>query len=187
MADVPMGSRSAKAANLQVDGRQRGSGMRAEEVGELYTALAVRLHQIVGARVRAPEPVIEDACQFAWSTLIRYRGSVRRDSALAWLATTASRDALRQLRRDGRNRSLEQLAEEGVRPATRASVTSIEELVEQRARLETIGRLPERQQRLMWLQGLGLSYTEMAEHEDATPRTVERQLMRAKKRLREAA
>ncbi len=82
---------------------------------------------------------------------------------------------------------MEQLAEEGARPAPRASVTSLEELVEQRARLETIGRLPERQQRLMWLQGLGLSYTEMAEHEGATPRTVERQLMRAKKRLREAA
>ncbi len=112
---------------------------------------------------------------------------MRRDGALAWLATTASREALRQLRRDGRHRSLEQLAEEGARPAPRASVTSIEELVEQRARLETIGRLPERQQRLVWLQGLGLSYTEMAEHEDATPRTVERQLMRAKKRLREAA
>ena len=47
--------------------------------------------------------------------------------------------------------------------------------------------LPERQQRLVWLQGLGLSYTEMAAHEGATPRTVERQLMRAKKRLREVA
>jgi RNA polymerase sigma factor (sigma-70 family) len=137
--------------------------------------------------VRAPEPVIEDACQFAWSTLIRYQGSVRRDHALAWLATTASREALRQLRRDRRDRSLEQLTDDGPRPVPRATVTSIEELVEQRARLETIGRLPERQQRLVWLQGLGLTYTEMAEHEDATPRTVERQLMRAKKRLRDAA
>jgi RNA polymerase sigma factor (sigma-70 family) len=173
MPDVSMGPADASAAR--------------EEVGELYAALAVRLHQIVHGRVRAPAPVIEDACQFAWSTLIRYQGSVRRDRALGWLAMTASREALRQLRRSRRERSLEQLAEEGVGPMPRASVTPIEELVEQRARLGTIGRLPERQQRLVWLQGLGLSYNEMADHEHATPRTVERQLMRAKKRLREAA
>jgi RNA polymerase sigma factor (sigma-70 family) len=173
MAQGPMGSAAVNAAT--------------EEMGDLYAALAVRLRQIVGGQVRAPEPVIEDACQFAWSALIRYQGSVRHDRALGWLATTASREAMRVLRRQRRETSLEQLAEDGARPAPHPKVTSIEELVEQRARLETIDRLPERQQRLVWLQGLGFSYTEMAEHESATPRTIERQLMRAKKRLREAA
>lgn len=172
MPDVSMGAAAANA--------------RREEMGELYAALAVRLHQIVYGRVRAPEPVIEDACQFAWCTLIRHQRSVRRDRALGWLATTASREALRQVRRHRRERSLEQL-EEGIAPVPRANVAAVEELVEQRARLETIGRLPQRQQRLVWLQGLGLSYTEMADREGATTRTIERQLMRAKKRLREAA
>src|SRR5689334_205775 len=99
MPDVSMDPAAANAAR--------------DEVGELYAALAVRLHQIVYGRVRAPEPVIEDACQFAWCTLIRYQGRVRRDRALGWLATTASREALRQVRRHARERSLEQLAEDG--------------------------------------------------------------------------
>jgi RNA polymerase sigma factor (sigma-70 family) len=173
MAEAPTGSRSAKAAN--------------DEISDLYAALAVRLRQIVGAQVRAPDALIEDACQFAWSNLIRYQGSVARERALGWLATTASREAIRLIRRQRRDLSLEQLTEDGSGSAPRAAVTSIEELVEQRARLQTIDGLPERQQRLVWLQGLGLSYNEMAAHEGATPRTVERQLIRAKKRLREAA
>lgn len=174
MTDVRAGSRATKAVS--------------DEIGGLYAALAVRLRQIVGSQVQGvPDPVIEDACQVAWSRLIRYQGSVQRDRALGWLATTASREAIRMVRHQYRERSLDQLAEEGFPRAPRATVTSIEELVQQRARLQTIDRLPERQQRLVWLQGLGLSYTEMAAHEGATPRTVERQLMRAKKRLREAA
>ena len=56
-AQVPMGSAAVKAAT--------------EEMGDLYAQLAGRLRQIVGGQVRAPEPVIEDACQFAWSALIR--------------------------------------------------------------------------------------------------------------------
>ena len=59
----------------------------------------------------------------------------------------------------------------------------LDELVEQRARLESIRTLPERQQRLVWLQGLGLTYTEMAGQTGETRRTVERQLLRAKRTL----
>ena len=48
----------------------------------------------------------------------------------------------------------------------------------------TIGHLPPRQQRLVWLQGLGLTYEEMAGYTGASTRTVERQLLRAKRTLR---
>ena len=82
MTDVRAGSRATKAVS--------------DEIGGLYAALAVRLRQIVGSQVQGvPDPVIEDACQVAWSRLIRYQGSVQRDRALGWLATTASREAIR--------------------------------------------------------------------------------------------
>ncbi len=63
---------------------------------------------------------------------------------------------------------------------------STEELVAFRARLDEVRALPLRQQQLVWLQGLGLSYREMAGYTGATQRTVERQLMRAKRRLESA-
>jgi DNA-directed RNA polymerase specialized sigma24 family protein len=47
--------------------------------------------------------------------------------------------------------------------------------------------LPIRQQRLLWLHALGLTYTEMAAHEGCTRRTVERQLLRAKRGVRARA
>jgi hypothetical protein len=54
----------------------------AGDVGDLYRALAPRLEQIVRLDVRAPDPVIEDACQFAWSRLVYHSHRVRRETAL---------------------------------------------------------------------------------------------------------
>jgi len=55
----------------------------AEDVGALYRSLSARLEHIVRRDVRAPDAVIEDACQLAWSGLVRHCGRVRRDTALA--------------------------------------------------------------------------------------------------------
>jgi RNA polymerase sigma factor (sigma-70 family) len=151
-----------------------------EDMGELYAMHAGRLRQIVRVGVRAPEPLIEDACQVAWTRLLRHRGSIRREAALAWLVTTASREALRLIRRSARELSLEELGEATPAPAGAAP----DELVEWRYRLERIRDLPARQQQLIWLQGLGLSYAEMSGYTGASRRTVERQLLRAKRALR---
>ena len=90
------------------------------------------------------------------------------------------------MRRRGRDLSLEALVEDAGdvgEPSAVATPALLEELVEQRARLESIRILPERQQRLVWLQGLGLSYAEMAGETGDSRRTVERQLLRAKQTL----
>jgi RNA polymerase sigma factor (sigma-70 family) len=172
---------------VEVARETAGLGVAEDEVGELYASLALRLRQIVGGRVQAPDAVIDDACQFAWSTLVRHRARIRRETALAWLATTAVREALKLLRSQRRELSWQDVAEHGADRNRHAVVTPLEEVVEQRARLDTIRTLPERQQRLVWLQGLGLSYTEMAGYTGASPRTVERQLLRAKRALRAVA
>lgn len=156
----------------------------AADIGELYATLSKRLEHIVRSGVRAPEPVIEDACQFAWSRLIHHCNRVRREAVLSWLATTAIREAFKLIRRDGRELSLEAALENAGEPLLRLDAPGAEELAEHHERLAELRSLPERQQRLLWLHGIGFTYGEMASYTGCTPRTVERQLLRAKRRLR---
>jgi len=156
------------------------------DVEELYAALSRPLERIVRAGLRAPDSVIEDACQFAWSRLVLHRHRVRREAALAWLAQTALREAYKLLRRADRECSLDAALAQTDGGWPSAAWRSPDELLAYREQLELIRRLPERQQKLVWLRGLGLSYREMATHTGCTTRTVERQLLRAKKALRGA-
>ncbi|HYB26874.1 MAG TPA: sigma-70 family RNA polymerase sigma factor [Solirubrobacteraceae bacterium] len=155
----------------------------AGDVSELYSLLAKRLEQIVRLDVRAPDVVIEDACQFAWSRLVHHRDRVHRETVMSWLARTAVHEAFKLLRRDRRDLSLEAASEQDAR-WTPVTVPGPEAAIETRERLEQVRRLPERQQRILWMHALGLSYAEIAAREGCTVRTVERQLLRARQRLR---
>ena len=165
------------------DHAERGVG----DVGQLYCALSPHLERRVRSDVRAPDALIEDACQFAWSRLVHHRQRVQRECALSWLTRTAVREAFKLIRRESRELSLDEASEQ-LSDGPRAPLAPApDELFERCERLEALRSLPERQQRLLWLQGLGLSYGEMARHEGCTVRTVERQLLRAKRELRRAA
>jgi RNA polymerase sigma factor (sigma-70 family) len=159
------------------------------DVGELYCALAKRLEHIVRVDVSAPDPVIEDACQFAWSRLVRHSHRVRRDAALTWLAKTAIHEAVKLIRRDRREVSLDAFTECAHEPELShwppkpSLMDPTAEALEHRERLAEVRELPGRQQRLLWLQALGLSYVEIARHEGYTRRMVERQLLRARHSL----
>ena len=152
------------------------------DLGELYRALGPRLERIVSSNVCASHAVVEDACQFAWGRLLQHADRVHRDAVLSWLATTAVREAHKLICRRAREVALEDFGD--APPA--ASAPAPEVVIEQRERLASVGVLSERQQRLLWLHALGLSYAEISRHTGCTPRTVERQLLRAKRRLREA-
>ncbi|MGI9184248.1 MAG: RNA polymerase sigma factor [Solirubrobacteraceae bacterium] len=154
-----------------------------QEMAARYRELNPSLRRIVGFNVHAPEALIEDACQVAWSRLLRRAGTIDRDKTLAWLVTTATREALRLLRRADRELPLETLTQAGAQPRL---VPAPDQTVELRARLDAIGALPLRQQRLVWLQGFGLSYAEMSGYTGSSLRAVERQLLRAKQTLRSA-
>jgi RNA polymerase sigma factor (sigma-70 family) len=134
--------------------------------------------------VRAPDAVIEDACQFAWSRLLRHRDRVHRETVMSWLIRTAVHEALKLLRRYRREVSLEAAVEAAVPVVLSARPTPIE-LIECRERIGELSRLSERQQRAVWLHAFGLNYEEIAEREDCTARTVERQLLRARQRIRQ--
>jgi RNA polymerase sigma factor (sigma-70 family) len=157
------------------------------DLDELYRLLSPRLRQIVRSDVRASEPVIEDACQIAWSRLIRHADHVRREAALSWLATTAVREAVKLARRERRELSLDaELERTGELPFP-SSTLGPAELIELRDRLGSVGRLPQRQQRLVWMHAAGLTYVEMADRTGDSRRTVERQILRAKSRLEQEA
>ena len=153
----------------------------------LYATHAQPLRRIVSRSVDVSEPLVEDACQVAWSRLILRLGAVRREAVLSWLVTTASREAVKLSRRADRDVSLQELADEGHDPSQLTRWTPpADEVAELRARLRQVQELPRRQQQLVWLHGFGLSYEEMAAYTGASRRTVERQLLRAKRTLRAA-
>jgi RNA polymerase sigma factor (sigma-70 family) len=190
IAELSATRRSAAGA-----GREVGLLDDLDAVARLYAEEAVRVRRIVRMSVTAPPAVIEDACQVAWSRLLIHRARLRRESARAWLVRVAVREAVKSIQRERRERSLEALLEQGERSVASGSTDTgmtlptpalIEDLVEQKHRLESIRLLPERQRRLVWLQGLGLSYREMARETGMTRRTVERQLMRARSSLAKA-
>lgn len=153
------------------------------EVAELYARSAGLVRGQVCSEVTAPEAVIDDACQFAWIRLLHHRHRVGRDRAVSWLITTALHEVFKLVRRDSHDLSLEQLMEETGDLRINRTAAAPEEAVGARLRLELLRELPERQERLMWLQGLGFSYPEMAMEADMTVRTVERQLLKARRNV----
>jgi RNA polymerase sigma factor (sigma-70 family) len=156
-------------------------------VQQLYERFSRRLERIVSTDVRAPDTVVEDACQFAWGSLLVHATRVRAEAALSWLATTAVREAWRLMRTRERDVSLEADDAAVTGGAEPWSAVMTDAIVEDREQLRLIRQLPERQQRILWLHGLGLSYEEIAAYTGDTPRTVERQLLRGRSRVRELA
>jgi RNA polymerase sigma factor (sigma-70 family) len=155
-----------------------------DPVATLYAAHSARLRRIVRSGIRTQEAVVEDACQVAWSRLIPRVSTVNPEARLSWLVTTASREAIKLTRRAERDVSLEVLSDAEVELPVAAGP---EETVALRERLHGVRALPLRQQQLVWLAGLGLNYEEMANYTRSSRRTVERQLLRAKHALRDAA
>src|SRR5579884_977417 len=84
-----------------------GSAGRAADLDGLYRALSKPLERIVRFDVHAPDPVIEDACQFAWTRFLHHHGQIHREKALAWLVKTAVHEALKLVRRGSREQSLD--------------------------------------------------------------------------------
>ncbi len=168
-----------------------------DDVDEAYRLLARRLEHIVRSGVPVSDALVEEACQAAWGRLLARRESVGADCVLSWLATTAVREALKLLRRERRHLSLDAAIDRdgdgavgaglGAAPGAAAPALGPESLVERRERLAALGALPRRQQRLLWMRALGFSYAEIASHTGDSTRTVERQLLHARRTLRAVA
>lgn len=154
------------------------------DIGRLYREFSKQLEILVRGDVRACDAVIEDACHLAWTQLLRYRHRVALESVTRWLTITAVREAVRMLRRHQRECSLELMLEdsEDEGPDFSADIER-HDVIAQRERLLDVQYLPRRQQRMVWLKALGLSYGEVAAYERCSFRTVERQLWQARRQL----
>jgi RNA polymerase sigma factor (sigma-70 family) len=155
------------------------------DIGELYRHFSTRLEQIVRSGVRSSDAVVEDACQVAWARLVLHHARVREDTAVGWLVKTAIREAFKLSRRAARELSLDEALETGVDPVSPAPGPC--ELLVQREQMAAVRALAVRRQRIVWLKALGFSYSEIAELEQCTLRTVDRHLGQARRSLRSAA
>ncbi len=153
------------------------------DITTLYRELAPGLERLVARNITAPRALIEDACQIAWAALLVKREEVAPGRELGWLMTTASREALRQLRTARRELPIDDDQADELANVRQLTVPGPGQAVILRDRLAEIRALPLRQQRMVWLHGLGYDYHEISAQTGDSRRTVERQLLRAKHKL----
>jgi DNA-directed RNA polymerase specialized sigma24 family protein len=72
---------------------------RGEQIAAFYARHAHRIQRIVARRVNAPAQTIEDACQTAWTALVR-RDDISLDHrGVNWLTTVAIHEGWRLVSR----------------------------------------------------------------------------------------
>jgi RNA polymerase sigma factor (sigma-70 family) len=164
----------------------RTARLTEDQFERAYRRLAPLLERAVTRATSATRPVVEEACQAAWSRLYNAEVQPADPALFNWLSTTAVREAWRQARKQRRELTLvaqDESVELGQLIEFPAREPGPDQVAELRSRLGAIGRLPVRQRRMVWLQGLGYDYAEIAEETGDTLRTVERQIRRAKRTL----
>ncbi len=152
---------------------------------QLFGELQPHLWRILASNLQVADAILEDACQTAWWLLMIFRESIEPGSELGWLSTTATRQALKLARAQLDEEPFDERAQIFELERYRAPELGPERAIEVRERLADIRELPVRQRRLVWLQGLGYEYVEIAAATGESRRTVERQLLRARRRLAE--
>jgi RNA polymerase sigma factor (sigma-70 family) len=150
---------------------------------ELYRRHQDDLLRAVSRVVNAPLELVEDACQTAWTILLRRQPD--RVSILAWLRVVAVHEAYRLCRAQQRDAHLEDLAHGEGWEAFVADGTTIDDVVEAHRALGLLARLPERQRDDLSLLVAGFSHREIAEMTGGRTLTnVNKHLARARGRMR---
>jgi DNA-directed RNA polymerase specialized sigma24 family protein len=157
------------------------SGLLGDEA-QLFELHARILRSRVGRQVRTSHANIEDACAFAWMQMLNYQPP--RDRLIGWLRRTAVREAIKL---DRRGRRWTELTEDpGALRLVAGSLT--DDCLELLAARDAIAaaQLRDREADLLALHAAGYSYAGTAKLRSITPRTAERQLLRARRKLRSA-
>jgi RNA polymerase sigma factor (sigma-70 family) len=183
-----MGGRAGRSGGVAAAGAVAMRADRRERLGVLYERYADAVRRIVCRRVSAPQAVVEDACQTAWLRLCA-RDDVALDAraAVKWLVITATRESWRHTSRrrdlavggwlpEGDGDELAEPAGDAPDPMVIAA-----ERDDVRRRLAA---LTVRERQFLTLQALGLSYEEISARLGVTVRTVERQILRGRRKLR---
>ncbi len=164
---------------------------RADRIAVLYERHATTVERQVSRRARGPQAVIEDACQTAWTRLCaRTDIDTEGNSAVRWLIVTAMREAWKLSSRqrevpvggwspDPGEGELPEPAGNSADPLAAA----IDHAHDQELR-DRLANLTVRERQFLALQAAGLSYEEISQT-GASVRTVERQIQRGRRKLRD--
>lgn len=158
---------------------------RNEAIEALYAAKSAELLHAVRRAVRLPDDLVEDACSYAWSQLVGNERIAAETTTFGWLYVVAIRQGYvisGRLRREPAVGMPSELPQRAL--ATPDSWSAVERHLELEAHRHLLAQIPERKRRLVLLHAAGFSYEEIARMTGDTLRTVERQLLRAKRALR---
>jgi RNA polymerase sigma factor (sigma-70 family) len=152
---------------------------------DLYRTHHRRLLRLIAADVTARPQVIEDACAFAWAELLARQPE--RTSIVGWLRLVARREAIRQAQRDRQTLSLSGLGADDPYPKRQplsAPRGSPHDHAEALDALALVAALPVRKRAFLALKLSGHTYDEIASELGVSGRTVDRQLVRARRAVR---
>jgi hypothetical protein len=149
---------------------------------DLYRRHHRNLQLAVARAVKAPRELIEDACQSAWTILLRSQPD--RGAIFAWLRVVAIHEAYLLSAAD-RDAHLEDLDHSDGWDAVIADCVSIDDALEARRALRRLAELPARQRQDLSLRIAGFSYREITQITgDRTYTNVHKHLRKARARIR---
>jgi DNA-directed RNA polymerase specialized sigma24 family protein len=148
----------------------------------LYRRHHRNLQHAVARAVNAPREVIEDACQTAWTIMLRTQPD--RHAIFTWLRVVATHEAYR-LSRIHRTPHLEYIDHSEGWDAVIAGRITIDDTLEARRALERLAELPPRQRRDLALRVARYAYREIAKITGGRSYTnVNKHLRKARARIR---
>src|SRR5450755_4795335 len=169
-------------------------GDRRQQMTALSGRQAATVQRIVASRARVPHAILEDACQTAWLRLWTHTVvDIQAGGAVDWLVTTATREAWkRSAQRDipvgswaaqGGDRSAVELPE-----PVGDTLDPLEAAIAHehtRELSDRLAKLTPRERAYLALNALGFTYKAIAARSGDSERTVERQILRARRKLRD--
>ena len=163
---------------------------RQQDLAALYAEHHRSLPRLVAQHTSTDPDTIDDACSFAWTQLLTHHNvdlTVAHWSSLAWLTTTATREAWRLHRQARQNTATDEHTQQTRRHDrdTDRHAPDAATIAEQHERLALVTQIPERPRRFLLRLMLGYSYREISTHEGASITTTNKQIARAKRLLRQ--
>lgn len=159
---------------------------RHDSIAAFYATKAADLEGAVRRAVTGPDALIEDACSHAWCQLLCSDQVCLDDHGFGWLYVVALREAYRL---SDRSRREPPIGQPGDLPVCTSGgndpATTVERQADAHERLAPLAELPRRRAAMVYLHASGFSYQEIARLTGASLRTVERQLLRGKRTLRQ--
>jgi RNA polymerase sigma factor (sigma-70 family) len=143
------------------DRRTTSTAPRQGDEADLYRRHHQALLIAVSHAINGSPQLIEDACQTAWTILVRRQPD--RASVFAWLYVVAIHEAYRLSAVERRELHLEDLAIEGDWETILAGRVTVEDQLDALEALRALAALPDRQRHDLSLRVAGFTYREIAQ------------------------